>query len=195
MRLTNHFLEESELMEPYSYEIRTAIPSDASGIIECMQSVMSEKIYLVSEVYLYTERGQKEILRNPDDLNLVTVFRREVVGTMNIQRGIYRKNRHTANLGIAIKKEHRGKGFGSEMINRGIRWCREEGIVKLNLEVFSSNEDAIRLYEKLGFKIEGSRKGQFLVDEKYVDDVMMTVFPMEHLDDVGKTNLSHGMDH
>jgi len=97
-------------MEENSYEIRVAVPSDAAGIIKCMQNVMSEKIYLVSEIYLYTERGQKDILRNPDDLTLVTVFNGEIVGTMNIQRGFYKKNRHTANLGIAIVSEHQGKG-------------------------------------------------------------------------------------
>ena len=50
-------------MEENSYEIRVAVPSDASGVIKCMQNVMSEKIYLVSEIYLYTERGQKDILK------------------------------------------------------------------------------------------------------------------------------------
>ncbi|MCL4319794.1 MAG: GNAT family N-acetyltransferase [Candidatus Thermoplasmatota archaeon] len=167
-------------MEENSYEIRVAVPSDAAGIIKCMQNVMSEKIYLVSEIYLYTERGQKDILRNPDDLTLVTVFNGEIVGTMNIQRGFYKKNRHTANLGIAIVSEHRGKGIGRRMIENGIKWCRENGIIKLNLEVFSSNENAISLYKKLGFTIEGQRKGQFLVENTYVDDILMTIYPMEH---------------
>ena len=67
-----------------------------------------------------------------------------------------------------------GKGF------YGIKWCRENGIIKLNLEVFSSNENAISLYKKLGFTIEGQRKGQFLVENTYVDDILMTIYPMEH---------------
>ena len=167
-------------MEENSYEIRVAVPSDAAGIIKCMQNVMSEKIYLVSEIYLYTERGQKDILRNPDDLTLVTVFNGEIIGTMNIQRGFYKKNRHTANLRIAIVSEHRGKGIGKRMIENGIKWCRENGIIKLNLEVFSSNENAISLYKKLGFTLEGQRKGQFLVENTYVDDILMTIYPMEH---------------
>jgi len=66
------------------------------------------------------------------------------------------------------------------MIENGIKWCRENGIIKLNLEVFSSNENAISLYKKLGFTLEGQRKGQFLVENTYVDDILMTIYPMEH---------------
>jgi RimJ/RimL family protein N-acetyltransferase len=161
------------------YEIRIAGPSDAAGVIACMQSVMSEKIYLVSEIYLFTERGQRDIIKNPDDLTLVSIVDNEVVGTLNIQRGIYKKNRHTANLGIAIKKGHRGKRLGSQMIKYSIDWCATQGIAKLNLEVFSTNESAIKLYKRLGFKEEGVRKGQFKIDDQYVDDIFMTIFPLE----------------
>ena len=167
-------------MDAALYEVRVAAPSDAAGIIKCMQSVMSEKIYLVSEIYLYTERGQKDMLRNPDDLTLVSLIDREVVGTMNILRGFYKKNRHTGSLGIAVEAAHRGKGLGRRMIEEGIEWCRESGVSKLNLEVFSSNVGAISLYERMGFTIEGERKGQFLVDGQFVNDVLMTIYPMEY---------------
>lgn len=166
------FLTESPEIE---YDIRIAKPSDASGIIRCMQSVMDEKIYLVGDIYLYTERGEKDMIRNPDDLNLVATSRGEVVGIMKIQRGIFRKNRHTATLGIAILRGYRHLGIGSKMISQGIEWCKREGIKKLNLEVFSSNENAISLYKKMGFEVEGVRKNQFLIFDKYVDDVLMAI--------------------
>ena len=40
--------------------------------------------------------------------------------------------------------------------------------------VFSHNRNAIALYEKIGFQIEGSKKGQFMVEGHYSDDVLMT---------------------
>jgi hypothetical protein len=157
------------------YEIRIAKPSDASGIIRCMQSVMDEKIYLVGDIYLYTERGEKDMIKNPDDLNIVSVVNNEVVGIMKIQRGIFRKTRHTATLGIAVMRGYRHLGMGRRMIGEGIEWCRKEGIKKLNLEVFSSNENAISLYRKMGFEIEGVRKNQFLIFDTFVDDVIMSI--------------------
>lgn len=156
------------------YTIRRADPRDAKGIINCMQSVMDERVYLVSEYYLLTERGEQERIRSPDDLTVVADRSGEIVGVLTIQRGMYRKNRHTANLGIAITTGHRRKGLGKELILAGIGWCRENYVKKLNLEVFSSNKNAISLYEKMGFVIEGARKNQFIIDGTYVDDVFMT---------------------
>ncbi len=156
------------------YIIRKADPRDAKGIINCMQSVMDERIYLVSEYYLLTERGEQERIRSPDDLTVVAEKQGEVVGVLTVQRGMYRKNRHTANLGIAIKSGHRRKGIGKELITAGIDWCRENYVRKLNLEVFSSNKSAIALYEKMGFVHEGVRKNQFVIEGTYVDDVFMT---------------------
>ncbi|MEM0157997.1 MAG: GNAT family N-acetyltransferase [Thermoplasmataceae archaeon] len=162
--------------EPFhgEYNIRRAEPRDAKGVILCMQSVMDERVYLVSEYYLLTERGEQERIRSPDDLTLVSEFGTDIVGVMTIQRGMYRKNRHTGNLGIAIRSNHRGKGLGTRLIREGIKWCGQVGITKLNLEVFSTNVNAISLYKKLGFETEGIRKKQFIIDGEYVDDVLMT---------------------
>lgn len=154
--------------------VRKAEPWDAKGIIQCMQSVMDEKVYFVSEYYLYTERGEQDRIRNPDDLTLVTEENGEVIGVLTLQRGIYKKNRHTANLGIAVKAGHRHVGIGSAMIRESFDWARSHGIEKVNLEVFSTNTTAIEAYEKLGFRREGIRHGQFRIEGEYVDDIFMT---------------------
>ncbi len=164
-------------LERSEYLVRKADPSDARGIIACMQSVMDERIYLVGEYYLLTERGEQERIRSVEDLTLVTDRYSEIVGVLTIQRGMYKKNRHTANLGIAVKAGHRKKGLGTRMISEAINWCRAQGVKKLNLEVFSSNIGAIKAYEKAGFEIEGYRRGQFIINGEPVDDVLMTYYP------------------
>ena len=158
------------------YLIRRGAPGDARGIIECMQSVMDEKVYLVSEYYLLTERGEQERLKNRDDLTLVCEVNGKIVGVTTIQRGMYKKNRHTASLGIAIKKEFRHMNIGTKMIREAISWSKDQGIEKINLEVFSSNVNAIKAYRNLGFEYEGVRKGQFMIGNQYTDDVLMTYF-------------------
>ena len=156
--------------------IRRGEPSDASGVIGCMQSVMDEGIFLLGDYYLMTERAERERLSSRSDLTLVADASREVVGVLTLQRGAYRKNRHTATLGIAIKKEYRGAGLGKKMITEALSWARAEGIRKVNLEVFSSNLNAIGLYKNLGFSYEGVRKGQFMINDSLVDDVLMSVW-------------------
>jgi len=159
-----------------NYKIRKAVPPDAKGIINCMQSVMEEKIYLVSEYYLLTEHGEQERLKNPDDLTLVCETNNDIAGVLTIQRGMYKKNRHTANLGIAIKNNFRNKSIGTNMIKEALMWCKDQGIIKVNLEVFSTNINAIKTYRKLGFEYEGIRKKQFMINGEYVDDILMTFF-------------------
>jgi RimJ/RimL family protein N-acetyltransferase len=158
------------------FAIRWGVPGDARGVIECMQSVMDEKIYLVSEYYLLTERGEQERLKSRDDLTLVCDVGGKIVGVTTIQRGMYKKNRHTASLGIAIKKEYRHMNIGTKMVMEAISWSKKQGIEKINLEVFSSNVNAIKTYRNLGFEYEGVRKRQFLIGDQYVDDVFMTYF-------------------
>ncbi|MEM0132299.1 GNAT family N-acetyltransferase [Acidiplasma sp.] len=157
-------------------EIRRATPADARGIINCMQSVMDEKVYLVSEYYLLTERGEQERLKNPDELTLICLNGSMVIGVLTLQRGLYKKNRHTANLGIAIRSGYRHMKIGTRLILEALKWAKKEGIKKVNLEVFSTNVNAIKAYRKIGFEYEGVRKHQFIIDNKYVDDVLMTFF-------------------
>jgi ribosomal protein S18 acetylase RimI-like enzyme len=154
--------------------IRKAEPKDAKKIIECMQSVMDEHIYFVSEYYLYTERGEQERLRNPDDLTLIASIGDRILGVLTLQRGVYKKNRHTATLGIAVMNGYRHQGIGSGLIKEALHWAEQNGIKKVNLEVFSTNENAIEAYRKIGFVEEGARKSQFIIDGKCVDDILMT---------------------
>jgi RimJ/RimL family protein N-acetyltransferase len=47
-------------------------------------------------------------------------------------------------------------------------------IERLTLAVFEPNTPARRLYEKLGFKVEGCREGEIkLAADRYADDLIM----------------------
>jgi len=56
-------------------------------------------------------------------------------------------------VSIAVMDEYRGKGFGSAIVNEGINGVKIRQCSELYLEVRCSNNDAVRLYEKLGFSI------------------------------------------
>ncbi|MGC8992263.1 MAG: GNAT family N-acetyltransferase, partial [Thermoplasmata archaeon] len=78
--------------------------------------------------------------------------------------------------GIAIKSGFRHEGIGSALMEESIKWAKEQNIEKITLEVFSTNTNAIELYKKFGFEIEGIRKKQFKILGNYVDDVLMAKF-------------------
>jgi len=56
-------------------------------------------------------------------------------------------------VSIAVINEHRSKGFGSALVNESIKGVKIRQCSELYLEVRCSNNDAVRLYEKLGFSI------------------------------------------
>ncbi|MDR2360118.1 MAG: ribosomal protein S18-alanine N-acetyltransferase [Oscillospiraceae bacterium] len=63
---------------------------------------------------------------------------------------------------IAVAANHRRRGVGSELLKHAERQTSELIRPCLTLEVRASNLAAIRLYEKFGFRTEGSRPGYYL---------------------------------
>jgi len=65
----------------------------------------------------------------------------------------FRKGTQVARLySIATKKEARGKGVGSALLEAAEKLASRRRCVSLRLEVRTDNEDAMRLYERLGYK-------------------------------------------
>ena len=62
---------------------------------------------------------------------------------------------------IAIAPEFRRQGIGEALLKHMIEKSEELGLENITLEVREGNEAAMSLYEKLGFKKVGSRKGYY----------------------------------
>ena len=56
-------------------------------------------------------------------------------------------------VSIAVIDEHRRKGFGSVLVDEAVKGVKTVQGSELYLEVRCSNNDAVKLYEKLGFSI------------------------------------------
>ncbi|WP_225986265.1 GNAT family N-acetyltransferase [Psychrobacillus glaciei] len=79
------------------------------------------------------------------------LFRRE-------ERGYGYVNDDTPELGIAIKKEVRGKGLGTKLMHSIIGEARSNSFKALSLSVDGNNTNTIELYRTLGFE-EVGREG------------------------------------
>ncbi len=62
---------------------------------------------------------------------------------------------------LAVDPDWRGKGLGEALLREGLRLGRAGGARRALLEVRAGNLAARRLYEKVGFKIEGRRKAYY----------------------------------
>ncbi len=59
---------------------------------------------------------------------------------------------------IAVSSKHRRNGIGDKIVKELIRIGKEKEMIGVTLEVRVSNDAAISLYKKNGFKLSGRRK-------------------------------------
>ena len=73
---------------------------------------------------------------------------------------------------IAVTKKERKKGVGTALLERVFAEARDNNLSFISLEVRESNNKAISLYEKFGFKKEGKRKNFY--DNPKEDALILT---------------------
>jgi ribosomal protein S18 acetylase RimI-like enzyme len=112
----------------------------------------------------------------PEDLLVATIDGR-VVGVVKLARPTsLATNAHVLMIaGLAVSPEHRGEGVGRSLVSAAVSEAKVRGARRLTLRVLASNGRARALYSALGFIVEGVLREEFLLDGRYVDDVLMAL--------------------
>lgn len=76
-------------------------------------------------------------------------------------------------IGLAVAAAQQGQGIGRRLMEEAKREAYRRGASKLSLRVLAPNVSARRLYETCGFIVEGVLEGEFVIDGRLVDDVLM----------------------
>jgi putative acetyltransferase len=155
-------------------EIRRAEPDDCSAIYEMFRS---PKVYegTLQIPYPSREVWRKRIAETDGCYNLVAVSGEHVIGMLTIDTFPNRpRRRHVGRIGISVTEAWQGQGVGKALMQAGVdlsdKWLN---LTRLELEVYSDNEAAIRLYEQFGFEREGVLRQHAFRDGRYVDSIMM----------------------
>jgi ribosomal protein S18 acetylase RimI-like enzyme len=83
-------------------------------------------------------------------------------------------NRHVRQIqGLAVDDRARGRGVGRALVRAACDEARRQGARRITLRVLAHNTPARTLYEAEGFTVEGVLPGEFHLDGRYVDDVLM----------------------
>jgi ribosomal protein S18 acetylase RimI-like enzyme len=75
--------------------------------------------------------------------------------------------------GIAVAGEHRRRGVGRALVDAAVTEAQARGAQRLTLRVLGPNIGAQDLYKSAGFVVEGTLRGEFILDGELVDDVLM----------------------
>jgi GNAT superfamily N-acetyltransferase len=96
-----------------------------------------------------------------DHAYVAAVVDGQVVGSATLDAddlphpGAMARQLRSAELGIAMLEEWRGRGIGRKLIAWLERWAADQGIDRVTLEVSTANDGAIRLYHELGYTDSG----------------------------------------
>ena len=156
---------------PKGVNFRRSAPDDAQGFRSCLDSVARERRW-IGFLEAPPLEAVRTFLSTRRLIQFLAVGGAGVLGWCDVTPDPREGFRHLGVLGMGVRKEHRGRGIGSVLLEHTLAAARESGLWRIELEVFESNEGAIRLYEKAGFQLEGrKRKGWVL--EGRVEDVLM----------------------
>ena len=161
-------------------DIRIVETTDAhiEGFNQCVAAVARERRYigLVDAPSLESSRAFFNGVISGGGVHLVAVDHADtVVGWCDLVRFQLEGFTHTGRLGMGLLSHVRGRGVGRRLAQAAIDAARNRRMERIELDVFASNDRAIRLYERLGFIYEGVRKRARKLDGNYDDNVLMAL--------------------
>ena len=122
------------------------------------------------------ELWRKRLAEPPEGtFNLLACVEDEIVGQLGLHTfPNHPRRRHAGQIGMAVRDAWQGKGAGTTLMKAAVdladKWLN---LTRLELDVYTDNEPAIRLYKKFGFVIEGTLVNYAYRDGQFVDTYTM----------------------
>jgi RimJ/RimL family protein N-acetyltransferase len=169
-----------KLKDGRQISFRVAEPDDAEAVLSYLAMVGGESDNLTfgPEGPGLTVEQEREFLAGcitrDNALVLLALSDGSIVGSLSFDGGHRERIKHTGELGISVTRAFTGQGIGRTLLERLIAWAKRGGVVrKLNLRVRTDNLAAIRLYERLGWVVEGRVTRDQGIDGVYTDTLFM----------------------
>ncbi len=163
--------------DPNAVTLRRTRPGDAADFARIMGH--PEVYPNLMQLPMASEEDWRRRLESGADadsgeLRLVAEVGGRIVGTSGLHPVARLRRRHAAVLGISVHPEAQGRGVGSAlmqaMCEHADGWAQ---LLRLELTVFTDNARAIALYERFGFRAEGTHRAFALRDGAYCDVLAM----------------------
>jgi L-phenylalanine/L-methionine N-acetyltransferase len=155
--------------------IRHAELSDLQGIkaIYQQEHAFSNTLQLPYQSDSLWEERLKKASNNHYSLVAISDSN-EIIGQISLITIDIPRRRHVVTFGMGVSISHTGKGGGGELLKSALdmadNWLN---INRVELEVYCDNTAAVKLYQKLGFEIEGTAKNYAFKNGEYVDSHFM----------------------
>ncbi|MBX7252769.1 MAG: GNAT family N-acetyltransferase [Candidatus Promineofilum sp.] len=155
--------------------IRRATADDAAALVRLFSAPRA--MWGTLQVPYTSEEARRRRLADAPEgtYPLVAEVDGEVVGQLTLHSNPTRPRRaHAGALGMAVRDDWHGRGVGTALmaacLDLADNWLN---LTRVELEVYTDNEPALRLYKKFGFEIEGTLRRYAYRDGKWVDAYFM----------------------
>jgi len=153
--------------------IRPLTAEDNEKIYEMFASMSEEALRWGMPPYT-RERIERWMSNIENLIVLGAEHDRRLIGYAQIHKGSQPRRIGTAGLAIYLHQDYHGVGLGTEMVGLLLEAAEEHGVHKVNLETVADNEAAMRLFEKMGFEVEGRIRDSYRgSDGRYHDIIAM----------------------
>lgn len=154
--------------------VRHAEPKDREAVWNILEPVIREGTTYALPREMNREEALAYWFTNGHEVFVAETDGR-VVGTYFLRANQQGGGRHVANCGYMTHPAASGKGIASVLCSESLRQAKERGFLAMQFNfVVSTNERAIRLWQRFGFEIVGRLPGAFLHPELgYVDALVL----------------------
>jgi RimJ/RimL family protein N-acetyltransferase len=167
--------------------VRDLQPSDFNDLVECYSSYQEELKEnpalgipsFATEPSMHRDlhwfSGLCRKVAEGNTVVIVAEVDSQVVGHCEVDRVLHSPEMsHQGILGMAIRKEHRGKGVGTAMLELALQKCKGK-FETIELSVFSTNDRAKKLYQRFHFESIGVKPRAIKRNGAYIGEEIMVL--------------------
>lgn len=165
------------------YIVRSAMVQDAKELSELRLQIDSETENMdreKGEAFIDTFGFEKLIKTDTEskcNLFLVGVVNNRIVAFSRCEGNPLKRFSHKVEFGVCVLKDYWGFKIGTNLLKESIAWADANGLKKITLNVLETNQKAINLYKKYGFRTEGIlQNDKILSDGEFYNTVVMGRF-------------------
>jgi RimJ/RimL family protein N-acetyltransferase len=165
------------------YIIRRPTEEDAEAIINYSKIIFAstDQVLTTLEEYTITIEDEKTWInnfnKNPNAFLRIAELNNQIVGLLFFVPNSKKKNSHVGEFGVNVHPQYQAQGIGKALVESLLTWAKTNNqIEKVFLNVFATNVNAIKLYNRLGFAEEARfSKAIKQLNGEYVDVIQMHI--------------------
>ncbi len=145
--------------------IREASHLDARGVLDFARDLSrsddQKPLQPIKPLYHNQQQEHwfiKQISDNNNALMLVAeaISTGQLIAVLTCENPPHPTKRHIVRMDMAVRHAWRGRGLSSLLVEEAIRWAkRHDEIRRIEIEVLAENANAVAMYTRLGFRVEG----------------------------------------